>query len=248
MKTFLKFFRIILGVCLAWPIFIIAMIASALHEILDFVHLPKAADAVFKPLALIVCWWMMIALGGIMHISGRENIPEGEAVIFTPNHNSICDVPVFFLSKGSFCSMMAKKETWKAPVVHGLLNALDCVPIKRNSAHGVVEAIHQGTAHLEKGRSLVVFPEGTRNKKNEVAAFKSGAFKMAQRAGCRIVPVVIKNDRFTWETGHFGFVHIYVEFLPPVSAAGLDDEAIKTLMEKVEGEVREKFNSYPTYS
>ena len=249
MKSFLRLFRLIIAFVFVWPIFPMALIGLIFYCLLSLIHLKKAAICVSRTIYYFVCWWMLTFLGGSIHVDGRENIPEDdEGVIYAPNHNSICDVPLFYFGLKRFPGMMAKAELFKVPLVHGMLKSLNCIKIGRKSAHGVVEAIRESEKRIKEGGSLVIFPEGTRSKTGEIAAFKSGAFKVAERTGCRIVPVVIKNDRYLLENaGSSRIVPLYIKFLPPIGTSALTPEERKDLGPIVEKEVREEWGKYPSF-
>lgn len=249
MKSFLKVFRLVIAFIFVWPIFPMAFIGLIFYYLFYLLHLKKAAIAVSRAIYFFVCWWMLTFLGGSIHVEGRENIPEtSEGVIFAPNHNSICDVPLFYFGLKRFPSMMAKAELFKVPLVHGMLKSLECIKIGRKSAHGVVEAIRESEKRIREGGSLVIFPEGTRSKTGEIGTFKSGAFKVAERTGCRIVPVVLKNDRYLLESaGSFRIVPLYIKFLPPIDTSSLSPEDRKNLGPIVEKEVREEWAKYPAF-
>ena len=249
MKSFLRLFRLIIAFVFVWPIFPMALLGLIFYCLLSLIHLKKAAICVSRTIYYFVCWWMLTFLGGSIHVEGRENIPEDdEGVIYAPNHNSICDVPLFYFGLKRFPGMMAKAELFKVPLVHGMLKSLNCIKIGRKSAHGVVEAIRESEKRIKEGVSLVIFPEGTRSKTGEIAAFKSGAFKVAERTGCRIVPVVIKNDRYLLENaGSFRIVPLYIKFLPPIETSALTPEERKDLGPIVEKEVREEWGKYPSF-
>ena len=184
MKTVMKVVRIAIALVFVWPIFPMAFLGLLLYCLFSLLHLRKLAIILSRSLYYAVCWWMLVFLGGWIHVEGRENLPPpDEGVIYAPNHNSICDVPLFYFGARRFPAMMGKAELFKVPLVHGLLLSLDCIKIGRQSAHGVVEAIRESVKRIEKGGSLVIFPEGTRSKTGEIGRFKSGAFKVAERTG-----------------------------------------------------------------
>ena len=96
MKSFLRLFRLIIAFVFVWPIFPMALLGLIFYCLLSLIHLKKAAICVSRTIYYFVCWWMLTFLGGSIHVEGRENIPEDdEGVIYAPNHNSICDVPLF---------------------------------------------------------------------------------------------------------------------------------------------------------
>ena len=247
MKKFLTILRLMLAIVFVWPIFPLATLGLILYAVFHVIGLEKVALILSRSVYYLVCWWMLVFLGGWIHVEGRENLPpEDEGVVYAPNHNSICDVPLFYFGARRFPAMMGKAELFKVPLVHGMLWSLKCIKIGRTSAHGVVEAIRDSVRRIQEGGSLVIFPEGTRSKNGKVGRFKSGAFKVAERTGCRIVPVVLKNDRALLESaGWFGIVHIYVKFLPPIDISSLTPEEKKDLGPIVEKEVKEEWDKLP---
>ena len=62
--------------------------------------------------------------------------------------------------------------------------------------------IEEFWANLKAGRSLVIFPEGTRSKSGLMNPFKEGSFKLATRSGASIVPVTIDGSYRLLEGNH----------------------------------------------
>jgi 1-acyl-sn-glycerol-3-phosphate acyltransferase len=94
---------------------------------------------------------------------------------------------------------------------------------------------------MEKnGRSLVIFPEGTRSKNGQLGKFKGGAMKIAMETGAKVVPVLIEGSRERLEaTGNITPGTVYVTFLDPIETKGLtkDDffkmpDEIRELLQK----------------
>lgn len=249
MKAVIKFIRIFISAVLTIPFFVTAVVGIILYWFFTALRLKKTADAVSHFFYYILCCWIMFFIGGRVHIEGRENIPpRGEAVVYAPNHNSLIDVPFFYMALRRFPAMMAKKELFKVPVMHGCLVSLKCIKIDRKGAHSIVEAVRSGCRTIEDGHSIVIFPEGTRSKTGEIGAFKNGAFKIAERTGCPVVPVVIKNDRYLLEGAcSFGFVDVYIKFLPAVETKNLDEEGRKNLTGEIENRIREEWKTLPDY-
>lgn len=249
MRKIVHVLRLMLAFIFVWPMFPLAIVGAIFYGFFHILGLNKLAHIISRGFYYIVCWWMLVFLGGWIHTEGRENIPsKEEGVVFAPNHNSVCDVPLFYFGARRFPAMMAKAELFRIPLVHAMLISLHCIKIGRQSAHGVVEAIRMSVKHLEKGESLVIFPEGTRSKTGEIGTFKSGAFKVAERTGCKIVPVVLKNDRKLLEgADHFGIVPIYIKFLPPIDTKALTPEEQKNLGPIIEKEVRAEWEKLPSW-
>ena len=91
--------------------------------------------------------------------------------------------------------------------------------------------------YLLVGISIFIFPEGTRNKNREdatdIATFKEGSFKVAQKSGCRIIPVAITGTAEIFED-HLPWIHgghVYVTFGEPIDMKTLDKEEQKHIGE-----------------
>ena len=247
MKKIIKIIRLFFSVVIVSPSLLLALLGLVFYYLFSLIRLRSLGEKISYFFYTILCWWILIGFGAIVHIEGRENIPrEGESVIYAPNHNSLMDVPFFYSALRRFPSMMAKKELFKIPLLHGLLISLKCVKIDRKSGRGIIEAVKKGCERVESGHSLVVFPEGTRSKTGEIGTFKNGAFKIAERTKCAIVPVAIKNDRLIAENAHFfGFVPIYIKFLTKIETKNLSEEDEKNLGPYVEKIVKEEWAKLP---
>lgn len=95
-----------------------------------------------------------------------------------------------------------------------------------------METFKKGMTWLEKGASLVTFPEGTRSKSGRMGPFKKGAFKMAQRVGSPIVPISIRyahlvnppDTVFPWRPGKSIPAEIFIG--KPIETKGKSDDEL----------------------
>ncbi len=249
MRTLIKIFRFIIAIVLIVPVMAVFCLAAIIiGGVFRLLHLRRLGEIVPHFILQFVDAWIMFFLGSIVHVDGKENLPSrGEKYCFFPNHNSMIDIPAIYAT-GRWPGMIAKKELKKVPLINGLLWLLHCPLIDRKSPREAIRAIHAGTENMENGIPMVIFPEGTRNKEGKVAEFKAGSFKMATRAEAKVVPVVIKNTRQTFEDAHyFGFVPVYVKILPSIDTAGMSAEEIAALPAKVENMVRSEFEKIPAF-
>ena len=244
-----KFIRILFAAVFIVPFFVLGILGILFYWLFTFLGMKRTAETVSHFFYYILCWWIIFFLGARVHVKGRENIPpKDESVVFAPNHNSLIDVPLFYAVLGRFPAMMAKKELFVVPIIHGCLVSLKCIRIDRKGAHSIVEAVRSGCKTIEEGHSLVVFPEGTRSRTGEIGTFKNGAFKIAQRTGAAVVPVAIRNDRYLLESAHtLTPVDVYITFLPKVETSSLSEEEQKDLASCVEGCVRREWETLPSY-
>ena len=160
-------------------------------------------------------------LGVRVTITGLERLTRGASYVFTPNHQSHLDILALLGFLPGRTRFAAKKELWRHPVVGGVLDTLDMVPIDRDDPETAMAALDRtdGTAG-----SLVVFPEGTRSRDGQLRPFKKGAFVLAIRTGLPVVPIICRGTRRLMPRGSRltvvpGPVEILVE--PPIATAGL---------------------------
>lgn len=125
-----------------------------------------------------------------MKFYGRENIPEGGALV-CGNHSSAIDP--FFLAfalgkKRPICAM-AKESLLKIPVIGYLLKLVGTFAVKRGASD--IHAVKYAMERLKEGEYVALFPEGTRVKSREEGEPKTGAAMLACRTGVPVLPVYI---------------------------------------------------------
>lgn len=140
--------------------------------------------------ALYAVVWPFFNLVHPVKAIGRENIPEGAALI-CPNHTKASD-PFFVLyafKRKHIMRAMAKAEVMRVPVVGWLLRKAGVFGVDRGSAD--INAVKTALRVLKDGYKLLMFPEGTRVGEGESVEAKTGAAMFAVRTGSPIIPVYI---------------------------------------------------------
>ena len=149
-------------------------------------------NMIYSPVRLFVR--MGLAMVGVrVEVSGRERLDPRQAYIFTPNHQSLIEVPLFVTYLGRNPAYLAKKEVFKYPVFGYGIGLMGVVPVDRSNSAAAVESARRATENLRRGKSYVVYPEGTRSRDGQLLPFKKGAFMMAIDARVPIVPVTISG-------------------------------------------------------
>ncbi|GAA0176715.1 lysophospholipid acyltransferase family protein [Clostridium sediminicola] len=134
-------------------------------------------------------------------VSGLENIPDGPCV-FVSNHQAIFDGFILYANLGKKSGFIAKKEIKKIPLVRYWLTIMQSVFIDRHNIREGVKAINSGIENLKKGYSMIIFPEGTRSLKSQMADFKKGSMKLAIKANVPIVPITVDGGYKVLEVGN----------------------------------------------
>lgn len=150
-----------------------------------------------KHLIWITRTWARLLIGiagGRIEVSGLENLPDGGGVLFVANHQGAFDIPLLLGFIPGLKGFVSKKENSRLPIVGIWMKLLHCIIIDRWNLRQSARAIDRGISDLRSGRSLVVFPEGTRSKSGVMNRFKEGTFKLATRSGAAIVPLTIDGS------------------------------------------------------
>ena len=122
---------------------------------------------------------------------GKKNLPKGKAVLVC-NHFSNHDPVILATHIWKKQHFVAKKELFKKFIPRAFLKSIGTISIDRQGTD--LKAIRACLKHLNKGRYVTIFPEGTRNKVDEnLQEIKSGAVLIALKAKAPIVPMWIEK-------------------------------------------------------
>ena len=163
-------------------------------------------------------------------VIGEENVPD-EPVLYIGNHRSFFDILLTYSRCPRLTGYVAKKEMEKIPLLSTWMRYLYCLFLDRENIKEGLKTILQAIEYVKQGISICIFPEGTRNKGEELSMlpFKDGAFKIATKTNCAIVPVSMNNTAEMLEN-HFPKVKrtkVVVEYGKPIYPNELDKETKK---------------------
>ncbi len=165
-------------------------------------------------------------------VTGKENIPESPVVVCA-NHTALWD-PIFLcLAFGikQKWAFMAKMELFKIPVLSWILKKVDAIPVNRGSTD--ISTLRTAISSLTSGRSLMIFPEGTRTDgETDASAAKTGAAMIACRAKVDMLPVFVSTKKHI-----FGKVNVIIGKPIKAEAEGSGNAKYKALVENVFGEI-----------
>lgn len=137
---------------------------------------------------------LVLSLSGIhVRTVGRDNCPVDRPVIFACNHASQVDILVLYQALPVEFRFVVKEELFKIPVLGFSMRAAGYIPIHRSGGKKAVKSLIEAAKKIRKGASIVIFPEGTRSRDGRLQEFKTGAFMLALKSGCPIVPVAIRG-------------------------------------------------------
>jgi len=149
---------------------------------------------------------------------GKENILTNETCIVVYNHLNLLDIFAINRHYPIPAKPLIKKELLKIPLI-GWLFKMTSIPINRKSPESRLKGMIKMKEELSKGISLLIFPEGTRNRTNNpMTEFKKGAFVLSAESKIKIQPCVILNTRKMAQPNNLLFQpgKIEIHFLTPI--------------------------------
>lgn len=123
-------------------------------------------------------------------IEGREKIKQDEAYIMICNHQSILDILLLNRLGNSF-RWVSKTENYRLPILGASMRMARYIEIERGNKESVIRMMDLAVEALDKGISVMMFPEGTRSRDDQPGPFKTGAFQLALRANRPVLPIIL---------------------------------------------------------
>ncbi|MFI5352113.1 MAG: AMP-binding protein [Candidatus Binatales bacterium] len=129
-------------------------------------------------------------------IMGRGNIPFNRNLLVVSNHASHLDFGLIGYALGPIGEQMvvlaAADYFFNTPARRFIAaNFTRLIPFDRERAQ--IESLEDALRELAAGRSVLMFPEGTRSVDGSLHEFKSGAGLLAIRSGCDVLPIHISG-------------------------------------------------------
>jgi 1-acyl-sn-glycerol-3-phosphate acyltransferase len=129
-----------------------------------------------------------------VRLEGRDNLPAGQCVVVA-NHASYLDGVVMTAALPPRFGFVIKREMNDVPLAGLLLRRIGSEFVERNNRHKGGTDARRVLRTAASGHSLVFFPEGTFTPEVGLGKFHTGAFAIAARAACPVVPAVILGTR-----------------------------------------------------
>jgi 1-acyl-sn-glycerol-3-phosphate acyltransferase len=177
----------------------------------------------------------------------EEPFDHTKPYIIAPNHTSQLDIVSLTVKLRLDFNFMAKMELAKVPVFGIFFRTID-IAVDRKNARQAAMAYQKAMDHLDTGKSIVLFPEGTIHRGvPKLMKFKDGAFKLAIDKQMDILPVtIIGNWKVLPDQGKFEFIPgKVIQFVhKPISTKGMTVNQIDELKQKVFGIIESKLAEY----
>ena len=186
----MKFFYILYQYLVAWPVFLVITIFTAIFTII-FVPFRNAEFVHKEQQFWSKCAFRLFFLP--VSVDGFENIKSGQSYVFVANHQSMFDVWLVYGWLPVVFKWLMKAELRKVPFVGTACKAAGHIFVDRRNAKAAMESLREIEKQLTNGVCTVIFPEGTRSLNGEVGRFKRGAFQIAMDLGLPVIPLSLSG-------------------------------------------------------
>lgn len=186
--------------------------------------------------------------GGRIHITGMDNIRNAKGpVLILSNHMSTLETMIFPgiiqpLTDVTFVVKEALVKHWAFKDV--LLSRNPIVLSRENPREDFKIVMEQGQDRLQKGTSIVIFPQSTRKEVFIPSEFHSLGTKLAAKTGAMVIPTAIKTD--FWGSGlvssYLGPIYrnrpVYIDFGEPIAVTGSGKEEHQKIVDYIANKIK----------
>lgn len=199
---------------------ILTLLVFPLLRILPL-HKEKKTNAGLSLMRLCFALFMKIMqwLGPIQNFSvkGLDQVHAGQPYLYIANHPALIDV-VAILSVLPKCNCIVKNALFNNFFMGGVLRMAQYIP--NRDAPELIALCQKSVA---AGRSLMIFPEGTRSPRGGIRRFSRGAAQIALRCNVPVVPILVSCEPPTLMKGQPWYkipekpVRFTLDFQPPIA-------------------------------
>lgn len=228
---------LILYLILMIPLMLILLLLSRYND--------KLSSDIGQAIVAFMFRFMLFIAGCKVEVKGLENIPKDEGVLFVSNHRSYFDILLAYGYTPKKMGFIAKAQMNKYILLKQWMDIVNCLFLDREDIKKGMKTIIEAIEKVKKGTSIWICPEGTRLKgdnQKEMAEFKEGSFKIAEKAKAKIIPVALSGTRdiFEKQFPKIKPTKICIEYLPAINIEDLDKEKKKKIGEYTRKLIQEK--------
>lgn len=152
-----------------------------------------------------------------LQVTGLENIPKEDGFLMCGNHQGIFDIIAIVDSFDRPLAAVLKKELNEIPFLKQVVQCTHSYPMDREDIRQSMKVIQAVTKELQDGRSILIFPEGTRSKNgNTMGEFHAGSFKCALKAKATILPFALIDSYKVLDQDGCAPLSVQLHYLAPI--------------------------------
>jgi 1-acyl-sn-glycerol-3-phosphate acyltransferase len=160
---------------------------SAVLLVLAGAASPCSYDGVLK----LLCRLLVACFGVRVESSGLEKLDREKSYLFVANHVNILDGFILYGWLPWLFRGVELEEHFSWPVYGWFIRTFGNIPVSPGSGARTAAGLRRAVKALSAGISILVLPEGHRTLTGELGSFGRGAFRIAERMGAEIAPLVM---------------------------------------------------------
>ncbi len=168
------------------------------------------------------------------------NVPDHVApnTVVVSNHESNAD-PFLISHLPWEMKWLGKKSLFRVPVVGWMMGIAGDIPVERGDRDSATGAMARCKQWMQKGMPVMIFPEGTRSKTEELLPFKDGAFRLAIEMQADVLPLAVSGTRLSLpkHSWRFATSRGLVTVGTPISTKGMTLDDLETLKSQARAQI-----------
>jgi 1-acyl-sn-glycerol-3-phosphate acyltransferase len=196
---------------------------------------------IYNSTAQALMRFLVRAFGGRVVVEGLENFDHKATYLFMPNHVSMFDVPMVGGFIPNYARGVEAAHHFKWPIFGWFVSRIGNIPIQRDSAYASMRSFKRAAEEFERGKSIIIMPEGTRTRTGQMRPFKKLPFHLAKTIKADIVPMGM-SGLFRFKPKTSWIVRpgpIKVKFGVPVKYEETEDLTVEELRDLVREKIAE---------
>jgi len=171
-----------------WIVFVFLILIFTTLLVLSFPFPPEKRFLVTRAWSRSVLWWLQLSCNLRYEIKGTENVPDKPGIVLSKHQSTweTTSLNLWFPMQ----SWVVKRELLWVPVFGWAVFMMDPIALNRGAGKKAVDQlVRQGRNRLEKGRWIIIFPEGTRIAPGKTGRYRIGGALLAERTGYSVTPI-----------------------------------------------------------
>ena len=154
-------------------------------------------DPVYRAIMYVYIEALMNLVLVRLHTRGLENTPKEGRFLLVCNHLFIADPGILLHAfRKSQLAFLTKKENYSMPIINKFMYKILCQSIDRENDRESLKSILKCIQLIKEDKvSICAFPEGYTSKDGKLHHFRSGVFKIAQKANVPIVVCTLQGTK-----------------------------------------------------
>ena len=179
---------------------------------------------------------VLVALNPFWKVRWEGELPPraSHPFVAVSNHESLADI-VLIGTLPTDMKWLSKSSIFRVPFLGQMMRMAGDISVQRDNPASRGRSYETLLAWIERGASVMIFPEGTRSRTAEMLPFKNGAFRLAIETGRPVQPMAVSGTRDAIRKGsmRFGRADVIVRILNPVPTGGLTVDDVDELRDRV---------------